>query len=178
MKNYLRQDKGVTLVELLATLVISSIILLLIFSIFGQVMKAGDDTVQQTNKRNEMVFICKQLDNAMLNVNTIEILDETGSGAANFHHFKGIEHRTIDNPNKDQVGEPVFQQVEHARTDFKLADGNLYIDDVQINNEGFTLEGTTFSLKNSGLSVKLQLKHTSGDKRHYIINKFYDLKSE
>lgn len=177
MKYHLKQQTGITLVELLATLLLSSVVVILVFSLFSQAMKAGDDTVKQTDRRNEMVFICKQLDNAMLNIDTIKVLDENGMENDYFNHFKGIDYRLLENPEKGKQGEPEFKEVEFATTEIQLLDGNLLVDDIQVNCNDYQLETLPFSFENGGLLVKLDLIHKETNK-HYVINKFYDLKSE
>lgn len=177
MMHLRKRENGLTLVELLATIVISSIVLIVVFSIFSQAIQTGNKTMQQTNERNEMVFICKQLDRAMLNIDSIEILDENGVGTNGaFNHFKGIDHRIIENPNKEEE-EDKFIEVVFDEIEIYLLDGNLFIDDLQVNDDDYVLRSDPFSLKNGGLLVNLSLTDVETNEV-YVINKFYDLKRE
>lgn len=169
----MKNENGITLIELLAVMAISSMVLIIAFSIFSSMMKVNDKSIIQTNLRNETILISLRIDDVMNNTDTVEIIGESDENGF-FQQFKAIDKRTELAVN--EKGEDVFKDID-IPTDIIIENGILYIDGKKINSDSFSLTNTVFSNKSGGLLANLVV-YDIENKETYEINKLYNLQSE
>lgn len=163
MKKILLNQKGITLIELLLVLALSSIILTMSTGFLMSMMKAGESTLSNTNLRNEAILIVDSLNKALENADEFAIEDLRG------------EKLTEITPT--EIRKSVDGELDPVLIPLSLADGNLSIDDKQINNQNISLEGSHFFIAedSSQLICKLVLKEKNTDSKPYEILKIYNL---
>lgn len=161
-------QRGLTLVELLAVIALSSIILAVGYSILFSTIKSADHSAVQTKLRNESVLITQQFNQAMLNVDSIEIVGEQNANGK-FTSFQAIDKAaTADASNQ---GQDVIVPVEITN------DGNLLINNKQINSVGYSLKNTTFRQINGNLQVYYAIDDLNNHARFTLL-KIYNLQGE
>lgn len=167
MKKLHLNQKGITLIELLLVLVLSSIILTMSTGFLLSMMKAGESTLSKTNLRNEAVLIIDSLNKALENA------DEFGLG-----DIKGQELTKVT-PIKITKRVNASNVLEETRIPIPVifSGGNLSIDGKPVNNENISLEGSHFFIAedSSQLICKLVLKEKNTDSKPYEILKVYNL---
>ncbi len=161
-------QKGLTLVELLAVIALSSIILTVGYSILFSMMKSAEQSAVQTKLRNESILITQQFDQAMLNSNSVEIAS-TPNADGTFQSFHAIDRR-INEEQPDQVKTLVIS--------FEItADGTLLINNKQINSDGYSLKKTRFKQANGNLQVYYAIEELKTHKQ-FTFFKLYQLQGE
>ncbi|MGG5254882.1 PulJ/GspJ family protein [Neobacillus sp. SM06] len=161
-------QKGFTLVELLAVIALSSIILAVGYSILFSMMKSAEQSTLQTKLRNESILITQQFDQAMLN---IDLIERTGTPNADgtFQSFQGIDQR---------INEEQPDQVETLVVPFEItADGKLLINHRQMNADGYSLAKTMFKQVNGNLQVYYVIEELKTHKQ-FTFFKLYNLQGE
>ncbi|PLR93704.1 PulJ/GspJ family protein [Bacillus sp. T33-2] len=151
-------EKGITLIELLMVLAISSIIITLGYSILFSTMKTTDKSMNETELRNEAVLITQQFDRTLLNIDEIDPIngDETGS----FTTFNASDFN------------PDGTHKENSPVNIKIDNENLLAGGKQINSDQFSLENTTFKFQNDQLTVHFVIKNTSTGKEFELYKKY------
>lgn len=182
----MKNENGLTLIELLAVLALSSMVVIMAVSIYTSMVKVSNKSIIETNLRNETVLIVHQLDEIMMNTDTIKIdgeADDTGL----FKSFFAVDKST--ELAKNEKGEDTFKENENL-TSIKIngdhlltcrADSTTLNCDAsgqkRINSESYLVTDTVFSLKSSGLFVKLVVVDKDNGTK-YEVNKLYSLKGE
>lgn len=164
----MRRQSGVTLVELLAVLAISSIILITAYSIYTTAMRVNKASIEDVNIRNETIEICNQFDKMMLNVDTIEIIGEANS-EDHFTSFWAIENGVEMNTTSGE-----YEEIERSKVAIEINKKDLLIKGRRINSDPYSVEGSSFSLKNGGLLVNLIISDQQNNQK-FEVNKFYRL---
>jgi prepilin-type N-terminal cleavage/methylation domain-containing protein len=166
----MKNEKGLTLVELLVVLAISSAFIIIAFSILASMSKAADKSMNDTLVRNETIYISQQLDKAMDNVDTAEI---SGSQQADgsFKAFNAVDKRMKETSPGLFEEAPINTLIQISGNDFTIGGKKL-------NSEGFTAKDTVFLLKNGQLHVKLAVANLKKNQQKYEVYKIYNLQSE
>ena len=163
----LRTSRGITLIELLLVLALSSMVLTLGASFVVSMLKASDRTMTETTSRNETVLILDKLNKTMENADDIEVDPDQKNIDGSFKLFTVIETEEVD-PNNDGI----FDKVE-TRKVIHINDSDLLIDGSKINSENYSLEKSSFTLQNDQLVCKLFIQLRHGNKKPYEILKIY-----
>lgn len=161
-------QKGLTLVELLAVIGISAILLSVGYSILFSMIKSADHSTAQTKLRNESVLITQQFNQAMLNIDSIEAVGAADSDGK-FRSFNAIDKGTTD-VNGVQTQNVIVPIAINE-------DGNLLINYKQINSDGYSLKNTRFKQVNGNLQVYYVL-YDLNSKEQFTQFKIYNLQSE
>lgn len=161
-------QKGLTLVELLAVIAISSIILVVGYSILFSMIKSADHSAVQTKLRNESVLITQQVNQAMLNIDAVEAAGTTDADGK-FKSFYAIDKAATDVDGNRAHDTTVFIQIN--------ADGNLLIDNKQVNSDGYSLKNTAFKEVNSNLQIYYVIDDLINHEQLTLF-KIFPLKSE
>lgn len=133
-----RNQKGLTLIELLAVISISSIVLLVAYSILTSMIVTNSNSTSKTNLRNEAVTISQHIENIMLNVDSIQI-NGTKDANGQFQSFTAVDtRRTETSPGK-------FTESSINNT-FDITNGNLLINGSSMNSASYSFQNTTFKL--------------------------------
>ncbi|XJZ26381.1 Tfp pilus assembly protein FimT/FimU [Bacillota bacterium Lsc_1132] len=161
-------QRGITLVELLAVIAISSALLAVGYSILFSMIKSAEYSTAQTKLRNESILITQQFDQAMLNIDSIEIVGEPDPDGK-FQFFQAIDKQPAED-NSDQVQTVVIP--------FKIsAEGKLLINNKQINSDEYSLKRTTFKQVNGNLQVYYVIDDLNSHEQ-FTLFKNYKLQSE
>jgi type II secretory pathway component PulJ len=79
----------------LAVLSISSIVLLIAYSILTSNLKTNNLSVKQMQPRNQAITISQQIDNIMINADSIQTIGNM-DGSGNFRNFTAIDNRKTE----------------------------------------------------------------------------------
>lgn len=170
----MRNEKGRSLVELLAVLAISPIIIIIAFSILTSMLKVQDETTVETYLRNEAVLVNRQFDDLMANIDMIQIhpdadVDEDG----NFQHFIAVDKQT--KIVKDAKGEDIFQEIE-VETPVKIDGDSLYINGMKVYEGPYSLASTKFRNEHGNLFIHLVITDVDSGVK-FEMEKIYHLQS-
>ncbi|MGD6877984.1 prepilin-type N-terminal cleavage/methylation domain-containing protein [Bacillus infantis] len=165
----MKNEKGLTLVETLVVLAISSAFIIIAFSILASMSKAAEKTMNDALLRNETIYITQQLDKAMDNVDAAEI---SGSQQADgsFKAYTAVDKRM------DETSPGIFEEAP-INTLVQISGNDFTIGSKKINSDEFTAKDTVFILKNGQLHVKLIVANLT-NKQKYEVYKIYNLQSE
>ncbi|MCK6204989.1 type II secretion system GspH family protein [Bacillus infantis] len=165
----MKNEKGLTLVETLVVLAISSAFIIIAFSILASMSKAAEKSMNDALLRNETIYITQQLDKAMDNVDAAEI---SGSEQADgsFKAYNAVDKRM------DETSPGIFEEAP-INTLVQISGNDFTIGSKKINSDGFTAKDTVFILKNGQLHVKLIVANLT-NKQKYEVYKIYNLQSE
>ncbi|QNG61053.1 prepilin-type N-terminal cleavage/methylation domain-containing protein [Bacillus sp. PAMC26568] len=161
-------QKGVTLIELLLVLALSSMVITLGTSFLITMFKASDRTLADTSLRNESVLVLDALNKTMENADELEIEDNNNTTGLN--HIEITEIEMIEDPNN--AGS--FLEVR-VTIPIHVDKGNLYIKNRAVNGEQFSLENTTFYINKNKLICKIIIQDRRSNSEPYEILKIYDL---
>lgn len=167
----MKDQSGVTLIEILSVMTISSLLILIVYSMFFSATKVYQTSLESTNLRNEAVLILTQFDKVMMNVDTIEINGEMDDNGY-FHSFHAINSGyQLDESSGG------YKETTYSRDQIEINESGFSINGNNIHSENYFLEGSSFSLKNSALLLDLVILDVkNGDK--FQVNKLYDVQSE
>lgn len=129
----IKNNKGITLVELLAVLAISSIIITSLYSFTMTMLKAEDRTSEDISIRNEIVILKMELNEFFENAKKVE-----------------------DNGNFITVYETADSEVGE---NLEFNNGNIYIADRQINSSYFVIEKISFNKYNKTFHLHLLVQN-------------------
>lgn len=163
----MKKENGLTLVEMVVALAISSLVLIIGFSILISMMKVKEETQNKTILRNEMQYIIKELDNILLNTDQIVIegeLDENGF----FQKFIAKDIRHI----QKTTGE--YEEIEHASTTIEIQNKKLLIDGKPVHSDQYTTNEAPFSQQRGSLLLHLIVTDDASHES-YEVKKWYRL---
>lgn len=137
----IRNEDGLTLVELLAAIALSGLILLLVSTILTTSLLAFGRINHETELRNKAVTLSATLQAKLKN--TVRISDTTQVGAL------------------DQIRAEVLTDVLSGVTEpvtLQLKEGNLYMNDSMMHDEDLSLADSYFTQDSKGLQLHLQFR--------------------
>jgi type II secretory pathway pseudopilin PulG len=188
----MKNQNGITLIELLTVLAISSMVVILAISIFTSMMKISDKSINHTYLRNESVLIIHQLDEFLMNTDTININGEADP-EGNFTSFYAINKTSELTTN--EKNEDVFVDKEQY-TLLNIVSGDLLLfpkcsasgeeeksitceegSKQRINSESYSVSDTFFTLKGNGLFMKLIVVDNEKNTK-FEVSKLYSVQSE
>jgi prepilin-type N-terminal cleavage/methylation domain-containing protein len=155
MKKLLRDERGLTLVEILAALALSGLIITLASSIMITSALAVKRIDADTKLRNEANYISEAVEINLKNIS--EAVDPQPS-ATNFTSF------TLKEFIGNASGNPTIHTFNVA-----IQSGALLIDGNKINGDTYTVSGF-FELVNNQVKVSLTVTDPSINKSMYIFN--------
>lgn len=158
----IKNEKGLTLVEVLAVVSLSMIVMIAAYQAFYFVTGAIETSSTKTELRKEANILLLSLENHLLNVDTIEI---QGSEQP-FTAFTGFTNR-LDEMKDDTT----FTYIEES-IEFSIQDGNLMIDHIQQNADDMDLSNTIFEFEGGNLRVHLNIIKNHTDKKYSIVKIF------
>ncbi|MFD1018923.1 prepilin-type N-terminal cleavage/methylation domain-containing protein [Thalassobacillus hwangdonensis] len=166
----LHNERGLTLVELLAVLALSTVVILIAYNLLFSTMGSIDRSSAQTKMRNEAALILYQFDEAMLNVDSIEI--DGGGTPDRFTQFTGVgEH--IEDKNDGSGG---YEFVED-RIAFSISGDDIVIDGNTLNDPEWRFTDSFFKYEGKKLYVQLEVADSESNET-YQSSKIYRLKNE
>jgi prepilin-type N-terminal cleavage/methylation domain-containing protein len=138
------KENGLTLIELLAVIAVSSIVLFVAYSILTSMLRTSDRTTVQTQLRNEAITISQRMDNILVNIDSVD------NGGVNgiFQNFNAIDNR------KTETSPGVFSN-SPITTPIAITNGNLLINNQIVNSANFSLQNTTFKLLDNDTSLQI-----------------------
>ncbi|GER69188.1 hypothetical protein BpJC7_04910 [Weizmannia acidilactici] len=156
-----RSEKGFTLVELLAAVTISFLIIGVIYAVFQSVIVQSKNDMARKNFVKEQTAILQSMNRAMENVDSLEPEDENDDGT--FTSFNAVDIET-------DVGDNGSYHENQTSTLIAVSDGNLSIGGTIANSDGISLTGTTFSIANGSLKCNFVIKDTQNnlEKKMYV----------
>lgn len=146
-----RNEKGLTLVELLAAVTISFMIIGVIYAVLNTVITQSKSDMARKNFVKEQTAILQYMNSAMENVDDIEPDDENDDGT--FTRFKAVD------VNINVGSDGTYQESSTDKT-ITVSDGNLSVGGTIVNSDGISLDGTTFTAENGSLICHFVMKDT------------------
>ncbi|MGG3384482.1 PulJ/GspJ family protein [Heyndrickxia faecalis] len=146
-----RNEKGLTLVELLAAVTISFMIIGVIYAVLNTVITQSKSDMARKNFVKEQTAILQYMNSAMENVDDIEPDDENDDGT--FTRFKAVD------VNINVGSDGTYQESSTDKT-IAVSDGNLSVGGTIVNSDGISLDGTTFTVENGSLICHFVIKDT------------------
>ncbi|MEE8690625.1 MAG: prepilin-type N-terminal cleavage/methylation domain-containing protein [Heyndrickxia coagulans] len=146
-----RNEKGLTLVELLAAVTISFMIIGVIYAVLNTVITQSKSDMARKNFVKEQTAILQYMNSAMENVDDIEPDDENDDGT--FTRFKAVD------VNINVGSDGTYQKSSTDKT-IAVSDGNLSVGGTIVNSDGISLDGTTFTAENGSLICHFVMKDT------------------
>ena len=146
-----RDEKGLTLVELLAAVIISFMIIGVIYAVLNTVITQSKSDMARKNFVKEQTAILQYMNSAMENVDDIEPDDENDDGT--FTRFKAVD------VNINVGSDGTYQESSTDKT-ITVSDGNLSVGGTIVNSDGISLDGTTFTAENGSLICHFVMKDT------------------
>ncbi|WP_018660953.1 PulJ/GspJ family protein [Heyndrickxia acidiproducens] len=157
-----QNERGVTLVELLAAIFISFLIIGGIYAVFINLVKQSEADLSKKNLVIEQTAILKNMNRAMENVDQVEVSgDEDANGT--FTSFIAIDHKMVE-----QNGGRSYT-TKKTSIPITTTNGNLSIDGMIINSDHVSLDHTAFKLDKDILQCHFVIK----DKKHDQIKKLF-----
>ncbi|MGD6795657.1 prepilin-type N-terminal cleavage/methylation domain-containing protein [Metabacillus indicus] len=166
MKKHLINQKGVTLIELLLVLSLSSMVILLGVSFHSGMSKAGKQTLSQNDLRNESILVLDSLNQAMENADAFSTQSIVNTDLKNVSLVKAEKVYDADKKEFFEVVKPLIIEIK---------DQSLFIDGKQISDSRFTFEDSSFFIKDNQLICNLVLKLKHSDAQPYKLIKIYQL---
>ncbi len=165
----IKNQKGITLIEMLLVLALSSMVITLGASFLITMFKASDRTLWETNLRNESVLVIDALNKTMENADEL-IIEDNDNNISGLNLVNMIKIEMIEDPiNAGSFTEQRFT------IPIKIESGNLYINDRKVNGDQFSLENTLFFIKDKQLICKIIIQDKHTPSKPYEILKIYDL---
>lgn len=166
MKQYVMNQKGISLIELLLVLALSSMVIMLGVSFQAGMFKAGNRTLNETYLRNESILIIDLLNKAMENA------DQFSEDSLRDTELKAIYLVDIEKVY-DENKKEFIEQKETIPIEIK---GNaLFINGKQVSDDRYTLKDTKFFIKENQLVCTISLNNKESKTDSYEIIKIFDL---
>ncbi|QAS54036.1 prepilin-type N-terminal cleavage/methylation domain-containing protein [Halobacillus litoralis] len=159
----LNNEKGLTLVEVLAVLSLSMVVMIAAYQAFFFITNSIEMSAEKTELRKEANIITLSLENRLINVDSIE----TDSGKSTFTKFTG----SITRLNGMDEETTAFTYIEEEVV-ITIDEGNLYINGVQQNASDMNLSNTTFELNGNKLTVNLEIMKENTNERYSLVKIF------
>jgi prepilin-type N-terminal cleavage/methylation domain-containing protein len=142
----MRNEKGITLVEMLAALALSSIVLIGVYSFLTTMLKADERVINDTDIRNEVVLIQEHLNNFFKNSDGIEIVS---TSPLSFHV---VEQKT----NIDASGSLITTTEKRL---FSYDGQDIYLDGEKINSYDYFVSAISLENRNANSHLKFTVQH-------------------
>ncbi|MEF2966359.1 hypothetical protein V3851_11010 [Paenibacillus sp. M1] len=139
---HLRNEEGLTLVELLAVISLSALLLILVSTILTTSLLASGRIDDETRLRNEAITLSAALQSKLRNTTGVTVLPDNNATGPVY-----------------EFNASVIEDVSSGATrtvSVKLSNDHLYINGVRLDSEGVTLDGTYFIRGNQDLEIHLQ----------------------
>ncbi|GEN51908.1 PulJ/GspJ family protein [Halobacillus faecis] len=159
----IKSEKGMTLVELLAVISLSMIVMVAAYHAFYFVTGAVEKSSTKTELRKEANILILSLEEHLINVDSIEIQNDDPT---TFQTFEATSTR-LNGMDKDST----FAYIEET-TDVSIQNGHLFIDDIQQNADDMDLSNTTFELDGEKLTVHLEIFKENTDETYNLVKIF------
>ncbi|WP_226583420.1 type II secretion system protein J [Halobacillus litoralis] len=159
----IHSERGFTLVEVLAVVSLSMIVLMAAYQAFYFVSGAVESSALKTELRKEANIIVLSLEEHLINVDAIDIPEDSDP----FNAFIGTTRRL------NKMEEETLTYLEDT-VEVQLSNGRLFVEGVQINSPDMNLSNTTFEHNNGNLTVNLKIKKRSKDEI-YTMKKIFRL---
>ncbi|OHR71928.1 hypothetical protein HMPREF3291_23035 [Bacillus sp. HMSC76G11] len=166
MMKLVKNQQGISLIELLAVLALSSMVIILGASFQTGMFKAGNLTITKNELRNESVLILDALNKAMENADDFASDNQIG---AELKAVNLLEIEKIYDENKKEFTE--------SRNTFSIeVRGNaLFIRGKQVSDERHVLRDTKFLINGNQLVCTIILNTKDSNGEPYKIIKIFDL---
>lgn len=161
----LKNEKGLSLVELLATLSIMMIVMVAAYQAFYFVSNAITASSNMTELRKEANILILSMENALINVDSITLPEDTPHDSfqeftGNIKYLSGMEEEST-----------TFVYTEET-VDVSIAEGGLLIDGKRVNAEDMDLSNTTFEQNGDKLKVNLNIQKQGTDEDYGLVKIF------
>lgn len=169
MKKLLVNQNGLTLIELLLALAISSMVIVLGASFLITMFKASDRTLSETNLRNEAVLVLDAINKAMENVDDFEVQNISDTG---LREITVVEiDKTVNASNTGNEDEVRFS------FQLKFKNDDLFIKNSRINDNNYSLNNSYFYVteKPKQLICKIIIQEKKFNSKPYEIIKIFNL---
>ncbi|QHS24266.1 prepilin-type N-terminal cleavage/methylation domain-containing protein [Virgibacillus sp. MSP4-1] len=142
----MRNERGVTLVEVLAVLALSSIVLIGVYSFTSSMLKADERASTATDIRNEVILITEQLNQFFINTDRVMISSDKPL------QFKVVKQKsTIDETGKVKQ--------TNAEAEFKYQNKTIYIDGKRINSDSYQITEPELMNQNQNSHLRFTVQH-------------------
>ncbi|MBN9653844.1 prepilin-type N-terminal cleavage/methylation domain-containing protein [Halobacillus sp. GSS1] len=159
----MKSEKGMTLVELLAAVSLSMIVMVAAYHAFYFVAGAVETSSAKTEIRKEANILLLSLEENLINVDEVE---PTNNLTGTFQAFTATSTRL-----GDMDEDSTFTYIDET-TDVSIQNGHLLIDEIQQNSEDTDLSSTTFELDGSKLTVLLEISKENTDETYSLVKIF------
>ncbi|WLR46115.1 prepilin-type N-terminal cleavage/methylation domain-containing protein [Halobacillus litoralis] len=159
----IKSEKGMTLVELLAVVSLSMIVMVAAYHAFYFVTGAVETSSTKTEIRKEANILILALEENLINVDSIEVQNDH---TTTFQAFTATSTR-LD----DMDEESTFTYIDET-TDVSIQNGHLLIGGIQQNAEGMDLSNTLFELDGNKLTVHLEIFKKDTDETYSLVKIF------
>lgn len=168
----INNGRGVTLVELLVVVAISSIFVTIAYSVLFTGMKSVDNSMNETNLTNESVLITTRFERYLQNVDTIYLLGRADNNGR-FKSFEAVDRKQIE------VSPGVYVEQEESSI-FEIRNGSLFIDGQIVNSDQYSLEDTAFfyNHEHGELTVFYHITHIQSMKKNEFLKIYLIQRSE
>lgn len=139
-----KNENGLTLIEVLAALTLTTIIMVTMYSFFFSYIKNDQRINTNILVRNESVQILEQLNNDFENVDTIS----NSIGNPSLTSFDAVDKKLTVNNDGTTTETDLTIHVE-------LRDDSLYVNNKKVNDSTVSLTGTQFYMENGDLDLNL-----------------------
>ncbi|KGX93621.1 hypothetical protein N781_10535 [Pontibacillus halophilus JSM 076056 = DSM 19796] len=168
---HLQNEKGVTLVELLAVMAMSILVVGVAYQILFSMFSSIDKSQANTMLRNEAAAIMLELDEIMLNLDEVETIPIDLNVNVPFDHFRVLDIR------ENSSGLP-----KTLSTEIEVANGELLVtyngSSRTITDSSINASNTTFTLDKDGrLRVNLHIEDNASSET-YTVFKIYEMENE
>lgn len=154
-------QKGITLIELLAALAIATIILSSVYGFTTTMLKSSNKTQVDTNIRNETIIITERLNTIFENANVVEEIETSEPGNIS---FKIIDFNRIINVNNEYG--------------VSIKNNALSIDTEIINSPRVKITNPNATEKNNSLYFSFEIVDKDNVSNSKKVNLIYPLEGE
>ncbi|SDP00559.1 PulJ/GspJ family protein [Halobacillus aidingensis] len=159
----IKSEKGMTLVELLAVVSLSMIVMVAAYHAFYFVTGAVETSSTKTELRKEANILILSLEENLINVDSVKVQN---ADTTIFQTFTATAAR-LNGMGEDST----FTYIEET-TDVSIQNGHLLIDDIQQNADDMDLSNTTFELNGDKLTVHLEIFKENTDDTYSLVKIF------
>lgn len=159
----IRNEQGLTLVEVLAVVSLSMIIMVAAYHAFYFVTGAVETSSTKTEVRKEANLIVLSLEEHLLNIDSIEYENENPTSFQTF---------TAKSTRLNGMDDDSTFTYEEETKDISIRNGHLLIDGVQQNAHDMDLYNTTFELDGEKLTVQLEILKENTEETYSVVKIF------
>ncbi|MYL50208.1 hypothetical protein GLV98_11980 [Halobacillus litoralis] len=159
----IKSEKGMTLVELLAVVSLSMIVMVAAYHAFYFVTGAVETSSTKTEIRKEANILVLSLEEHLINVDSINVQN---ADTTTFQAFTAKATR-LNGMDDDST----FTYIEET-AEVSIENGHLLIDDIQQNADDMDLSNTTFELNGNKLTVHLEIFKENTEETYSLVKIF------